>query len=73
MTSRKAGKLFSGKYLGELTRLVLVKLAEEGLMFGGKIPSQLLRPGSFPTRFVSLVEQYAKHFLKTCKFAVFLE
>ncbi|KAK2715280.1 hypothetical protein QYM36_010053 [Artemia franciscana] len=52
-------KLFSGKYLGELTRLVLVKLAEEGLMFGGKIPSQLLRPGSFPTRFVSLVEQDA--------------
>ncbi|KAM9650366.1 hexokinase-4 isoform 1-T1 [Trichechus inunguis] len=49
-------KLIGGKYMGELVRLVLLKLADENLLFHGKASEQLRTRGAFETRFVSQVE-----------------
>lgn len=49
-------KYISGKYLGELNRVILEKLSKEGLLFGGKPSSKLLKHGSFSTQFVSHIE-----------------
>ncbi|XP_004072203.1 glucokinase [Oryzias latipes] len=49
-------KLISGKYMGELVRLVLMKLVKENLLFNGEASEQLRTRGSFETRFVSQVE-----------------
>lgn len=49
-------KLISGKYMGELVRLVLMKLVNEDLLFNGEAPEQLKTRGSFETRYVSQVE-----------------
>lgn len=50
-------KLISGKYMGELVRLVLVKLVNEDLLFNGEASEQLKTRGSFETRYVSQVER----------------
>ncbi|XP_060787275.1 hexokinase-4 [Neoarius graeffei] len=49
-------KLISGKYMGELVRLVLMKLVNEGLLFNGEASDMLKTRGSFETRFVSQIE-----------------
>ncbi|KAG9354860.1 hypothetical protein JZ751_001573 [Albula glossodonta] len=49
-------KLISGKYMGELVRLVLLKLVNEELLFNGEASDLLKTRGSFETRFVSQVE-----------------
>uniref|UniRef100_A0A3B4AFN5 Phosphotransferase n=1 Tax=Periophthalmus magnuspinnatus TaxID=409849 RepID=A0A3B4AFN5_9GOBI len=49
-------KLISGKYMGELVRLVLMKLVNENLLFNGEASEQLKTRGSFETRYVSQVE-----------------
>lgn len=49
-------KMLSGMYLGELVRLVLVKLAINGLLFGGKLSTELKTPNQFFTKFVSEIE-----------------
>ncbi|XP_059471218.1 hexokinase type 2 isoform X2 [Neocloeon triangulifer] len=49
-------KMISGMYMGELVRLVLVKLTQEGLLFGGKCSDVLLEKGSFYTKYVSEIE-----------------
>uniref|UniRef100_A0AAY4CUT0 Phosphotransferase n=1 Tax=Denticeps clupeoides TaxID=299321 RepID=A0AAY4CUT0_9TELE len=49
-------KLISGKYMGELVRLVLMKLVNEDLLFNGEASDQLKTRGSFETRFVSQIE-----------------
>ncbi|XP_058534054.1 hexokinase-4 isoform X3 [Ochotona princeps] len=46
-------KLIGGKYMGELVRLVLLRLADENLLFGGEASEQLRTRGAFETRFVS--------------------
>lgn len=50
-------KLISGKYMGELVRLVLMKLVNENLLFNGEASEILKTRGSFDTRFVSQVER----------------
>lgn len=50
-------KLFGGFYLGELVRLVLVKLTNEGLLFKGQGSPKLLSKGGFPTSYVTEVER----------------
>lgn len=50
-------KVISGKYMGELVRLVLMKLVNEDLLFNGEASEQLKTRGSFETRFVSQVER----------------
>ncbi|XP_051897183.1 hexokinase-2 isoform X1 [Pristis pectinata] len=50
-------KMISGMYMGELVRVILVKMAKEGLLFGGKITPELLIKGHFETKYVSAIEK----------------
>jgi hexokinase len=49
-------KMISGMYLGELVRLVLVKLATAGHLFQGKVSDLLNTRHQFFTKFVSEIE-----------------
>ena len=49
--------MISGMYLGEIVRLLLVKLTEDKLLFGGKSSERLLTPGTFETKFISKIEE----------------
>ncbi|KAK3096666.1 hypothetical protein FSP39_002233, partial [Pinctada imbricata] len=49
-------KLFSGLYLGELVRLVLLKLTKDGCLFDGQTTDNLQKPYFFTTDFVSDIE-----------------
>lgn len=44
-------------YMGELVRLILVKMAKEGLLFEGRITPELLTRGKFNTSDVSAIEK----------------
>ena len=50
-------KSFSGMYLGELVRLVLVKLVKEGCLFKGKSSPELMKRWEFPTSYVTSIEE----------------
>ncbi|CAG05683.1 unnamed protein product, partial [Tetraodon nigroviridis] len=50
-------KMVSGMYLGELVRLILVKMAREGLLFEGRITPELLTRGKFGTKHMSAIEK----------------
>ncbi|XP_026683824.1 glucokinase-like [Diaphorina citri] len=50
-------KYISGKYLGELVRVVLCRLVRDGLLFNGVSSEDLVTPNAFRTSFVSLIEQ----------------
>ncbi|XP_072565066.1 hexokinase-2 isoform X1 [Paramormyrops kingsleyae] len=50
-------KMISGMYMGELVRLILVKMAKEGYVFQGRVTSGLLTTGHFQTSFVSAIEK----------------
>ncbi|XP_031435293.1 hexokinase-1 isoform X2 [Clupea harengus] len=50
-------KMVSGMYMGELVRLILVKMAKEGLLFEGRITPELLTRGKFETKHVSAIEK----------------
>ncbi|KAI3373905.1 hypothetical protein L3Q82_022472, partial [Scortum barcoo] len=50
-------KMISGMYLGEIVRLVLVKLTKEKLLFQGQTSEALLTPGKFETKFISEIEE----------------
>uniref|UniRef100_A0A8C9LD03 Hexokinase-2 n=1 Tax=Pavo cristatus TaxID=9049 RepID=A0A8C9LD03_PAVCR len=60
-------KMISGMYMGELVRLILVKMAKEGLLFRGKLSSDLRTTGHFETRFVSAIENFARRLHKTVR------
>uniref|UniRef100_A0A672ZA56 hexokinase n=1 Tax=Sphaeramia orbicularis TaxID=375764 RepID=A0A672ZA56_9TELE len=47
-------KMVSGMYMGELVRLILVKMAREGLLFEGRITPELLTKGKFETKHISV-------------------
>nr|XP_022287076.1 hexokinase-1-like [Crassostrea virginica] len=49
-------KSFAGMYLGELVRLVLVKLVKEGCLFKGKSSPELMKRWEFPTSYVTSIE-----------------
>lgn len=49
-------KMISGMYMGELVRLVVEDMVEEGLMFPGQDTTILRTAGSFPTSFLSQIE-----------------
>ncbi|XP_054902616.1 hexokinase-2-like [Poeciliopsis prolifica] len=49
-------KMISGMYLGEIVRLVLVKLAENKLLFKGKVSEALCTRDTFETKFISEIE-----------------
>ncbi|EMP28571.1 Glucokinase [Chelonia mydas] len=52
-------KMIGGKYIGEIVRLVLLKLVNENLLFHGEASEKLKTRGSFETRFVSQIESDA--------------
>ncbi|XP_020289809.1 hexokinase type 2 isoform X5 [Pseudomyrmex gracilis] len=60
-------KMISGMYMGELTRLVLEKLVNDGLLFGGKCPSDLRKRGKFFTKYVSEIENDPKGKYTNCR------
>ncbi|XP_059926821.1 hexokinase HKDC1-like isoform X1 [Gadus macrocephalus] len=51
-------KLISGLYLGELVRLVVLKMAKQGLLFEGNAPDALRTKGKITTAHVASMEQY---------------
>ncbi|KAL5508782.1 hypothetical protein ACEPAG_4761 [Sanghuangporus baumii] len=60
-TSNKHGeqafeKLISGRYLGEILRLVICELIDEGVLFLGQNTYKLEKPYCFNTAFLSLME-----------------
>ncbi|XP_015276620.1 PREDICTED: hexokinase-2 isoform X2 [Gekko japonicus] len=57
-------KMISGMYMGELVRLILVKMAKEHLLFGGMLSSDLLTTGHLETRYVSAIEKEKDGLLK---------
>ncbi|KAI1903570.1 hypothetical protein AGOR_G00028540 [Albula goreensis] len=50
-------KMISGMYLGEVVRLVLIKLAQQNMLFGGKVSEALEKPDAFETRYISEIEE----------------
>ncbi|XP_049820473.1 hexokinase type 2 isoform X3 [Aethina tumida] len=57
--TQKQEKMISGMYMGELVRLVTVKLIKEGLMFGGKGSDLISKRDNFYTKYVSEIESDA--------------
>ncbi|XP_076444897.1 hexokinase-4-like [Babylonia areolata] len=49
-------KSFSGLYLGELVRLVLVQLTKKGVLFDGQLPPALAAHNAFTTSHVTQIE-----------------
>ncbi|XP_044515113.1 hexokinase-1 isoform X2 [Gracilinanus agilis] len=50
-------KMVSGMYMGELVRLIIVKMAKGGLLFEGRLTPELLTKGKFETKNVSAIEK----------------
>ena len=50
-------KLISGRYLGEILRLVICELIDEGVLFLGQNTYKIERPYAFDTAFLSLMER----------------
>ena len=51
-------KMISGLFLGEIVRLVLVKLKENGVLFEEHWSEELEHPGRFYSKYVSEVLKY---------------
>ncbi|XP_026134296.1 putative hexokinase HKDC1 [Carassius auratus] len=51
-------KMVSGMYMGELVRLILLKMAKKGLLFRGQVSDALRTKGTFQTKHICLIEQY---------------
>uniref|UniRef100_A0A803W8D0 Hexokinase-2 n=1 Tax=Ficedula albicollis TaxID=59894 RepID=A0A803W8D0_FICAL len=51
-------KMISSLYLGELVRLILLKMTKEGLLFNGKVSTALLTKGKIEMKHVSAMEKY---------------
>ncbi|XP_067343945.1 hexokinase HKDC1-like isoform X2 [Channa argus] len=51
-------KMVSGLYLGELVRLVVLKMAKLGLLFDGHVSDALRTKGSITTAHVAAMEEY---------------
>ncbi|KAK1891085.1 Hexokinase-1 [Dissostichus eleginoides] len=58
-------KMVSGMYLGELVRLILVKMAREGLLFEGRITPELLTKGKIETKHISAIEKSKEGLMRT--------
>ncbi|XP_012679789.2 hexokinase-1 isoform X1 [Clupea harengus] len=58
-------KMVSGMYMGELVRLILVKMAKESQLFEGRITPELLTKGTIETKHVSAMEKSKEGLSKT--------
>jgi len=52
-------KSFAGHYIGDLARLIMIKLTDERLMFGGEKSNRLLQWGAFTAQQLSDIERLA--------------
>lgn len=52
-------KLISGRYLGEIMRLVICELIDDGVLFLGQNTYKLEVSYAFETAFLSLMERYS--------------
>lgn len=50
-------KLISGRYLGEILRLIICEMIDEGVLFLGQNTYKIEIPYSFDTAFLSLMER----------------
>lgn len=57
LKGKKKQKLISGRYLGEILRLVICELIDEGVLFLGQNTYKLEKPYCFDTAFLSLMER----------------
>lgn len=48
--------MVSGMYMGELVRVILVKMTKEQLLFKGKTTVGLLTTGSFKTSYIYTID-----------------
>ncbi|XP_064465659.1 hexokinase-2-like [Ornithodoros turicata] len=53
-------KMISGMYMGELVRRVAVHLAQEGLLFHGKLSEKMRTMYAFKTKYISMIESEAR-------------
>ncbi|CAI5774554.1 hexokinase HKDC1 isoform X1 [Podarcis lilfordi] len=51
-------KMISGLYLGELVRIILLKMTREGLLFNGKLSTALCTKGKIETKHIAAMEKY---------------
>ncbi|XP_028844788.1 hexokinase HKDC1 [Denticeps clupeoides] len=51
-------KMVSGMYMGELVRLILLKMAKKGLLFGGMVSDALRTKGKLQTKHICSIEEY---------------
>ncbi|XP_075389678.1 hexokinase HKDC1 isoform X2 [Tenrec ecaudatus] len=58
-------KMISGLYLGELVRLILLKMTRAGLLFGGKTSCALHTKDKIETRHVAAMEKYKEGLANT--------
>ena len=49
-------KMISGMYLGEIVRLLIMRLANTNLLFGGKTSDEMQTSGRFYTKYISEIE-----------------
>ncbi|XP_063304606.1 hexokinase-4 isoform X2 [Pelobates fuscus] len=57
--------MIGGKYIGELVRLVLMKMVNEDILFGGETSEKLKTRWTFETQFVSQIEGDSSDFKQT--------
>ena len=50
-------KMVSGLYMGELVRIILLKMTKKGLLFNGQVSDALRTKGKFQTKHVALIEK----------------
>ena len=60
-------KLISGMYMGEIVRQVVLELAEKHLIFDFLSLKKLRIPGSFETKYISMVESDAVGNFEKCR------
>lgn len=57
---QKFEKMISGMYMGELARQVIVRLANEHLLFNGRLSQKMKTPYLFKTKYISEIESDPK-------------
>ncbi|XP_022669594.1 hexokinase-2-like isoform X3 [Varroa jacobsoni] len=57
---QKFEKMISGMYMGELARRVVVRLANEHLIFNGRLSQKMKTPYAFKTKYISEIESDQK-------------
>jgi hexokinase len=55
--------LISGRYLGEITRLILLEAIQTKGLFGGRFPEHFLEPYAFETSTMAAIQEYVPNSL----------